>query len=90
MKDFAAFAHNLFSAVDQNGFFDVGGELIDTFNAGDEPHFMRLGDSSGHAGTVTNGIISNDVFIGPVNNAFGTSLVPFSDAEILQAAGISP
>ena len=88
--DLTAVAADIFSGVDQNGFITVGGELIDTVNRGNEPHHVALNDSSGHAGTVSSGISANGLFIEPVNNSFGTSLVPFSDQEILNAAGITP
>ena len=65
-----------------NGTISVGGELIDAINRGDEPHHMQLGDSVGHLGTVVNGLLAN-VFI----DAMG-GITPFTDAEILQAAGI--
>lgn len=65
-----------------NGTLTVGGEFIDTLTKGDEPHHMQLGDSVGHLGTVVNGLLAN-VFI----EALG-GITPFTDAEILQAAGI--
>lgn len=65
-----------------NGALVVGGELIDTLTKGDEPHHMQLGDSVGHLGTVVNGLLAN-LFI----DALG-GITPFTDAEILQAAGI--
>jgi hypothetical protein len=71
-------------------FINVGGELIDTFNRGNEPHHLILDDSSGHGGTISNAFAADLLFIGPVNNFFGTSLIPFSDQEKLSAAGISP
>ena len=88
--DLTAIANGTFSRVDQNGFLNVGGELIDTVNRGNEPHFLILGDSSGHGGTVSNGFTANLLFIESANNSFGTSLVPFSDQEKLSHAGIIP
>lgn len=88
--DLTAIATATFSGVDQNGFLNVGGELIDTVNRGNEPHHLILGDSSGHGGTVSNGFTANILFMGPVNSSFGTSLTPFSDQEKLDAAGITP
>jgi hypothetical protein len=60
-------------------------------NPGNEPHHARLNDASQHAGTVFNAIyFANMNFIDVVNSAFDTSLVPFSESEILRAAGIDP
>ena len=89
LVDTTAYATNLYGSADQNGFIDVGGELIDTVNPGDEPHHLALGDSVGHAGTIGNAIAANGLFIDPVNNAFGTTIVPFSEQEMLSIAGIS-
>ena len=90
LVDITAVATESFAAIDANGFIDVGGELIDTVNPGDEPHHMILDDASGHAGTVSNGITANLLFINPINSAFGTTIAPFTDQEILDAAGITP
>ncbi len=88
--DIQALSASIYGTIDQNGFLNIGGELIDAFNPGNEPHHSILGDTSGHAGTVANGLFANLLFIDILNNSFGTSLVPFSDEEILNAAGISP
>lgn len=86
----AAFA-NILSGANSNGILSVGGEQIDLTRSGDEPHFGRLGDSYGHPGTILSGILfANGIFIENVNNAFGTSLAPLTDNELLQAAGIVP
>lgn len=71
-----------------NGFLNVGGELIDFNNKGNEPHHARLDDSTGHAGTVLSGLLANGMWIQPLNQHFGTNITPLSDQEILQAAGI--
>jgi hypothetical protein len=88
--DLTGIVSSTYGIVDQNGFINVGGELIDTINRGNEPHHLVLDDSSGHGGTVSNGFAANLLFIGPVNSFFGTSVVPFSDQEKLSAAGITP
>jgi hypothetical protein len=81
----------IFAQANANWFLDVGGELIDMMNPGNEPHHARLNDASQHAGTVFNAIyFANMNFIDVVNSAFDTSLVPFSESEILRAAGIDP
>jgi cysteine-rich repeat protein len=77
------------SATANGGFYDVGGELIDMFNSGDEPHNGQLGDSQGHSGTVMNGLFANFVFINPFNT-IGLGMAPLTDQEILNLAGISP
>jgi hypothetical protein len=73
----------------ENGFLDVGGELIDFAQKGDEPHHAQLEDASGHAGTVLSGLLANGMWIEPLNQHFGANIAPLSDEEILQAAGIN-
>ena len=90
LVDLNAFSTGLLSEVDQNGFLDIGGELIDAVNPGNEPHHLRLDDSSQHAGTVGNSLFANAVFIDPVNAALGTSIPRFSEQEMLEIAGIAP
>lgn len=88
--DISAATAEIWGRVDANGFLDLGGELIDTVNPGNEPHHLNLDDGTHHGGTVSNGLIANLYFVGPVNAAFGTSIEPFSDQEILEFAGIAP
>ena len=72
----------------ENGFLNVGGELIDFTQKGNEPHHAQLNDASGHAGTVLSGLLANGMWVEPLNQHFGTNITPLSDEEILQAAGI--
>jgi hypothetical protein len=89
--DLTQLSMEVFANVDANWMLNVGGELIDMLNPGNEPHHAQLNDSSKHPGTVINGIFyANKVFINTVNTAFGTSITPFTDNEILQTAGIAP
>ena len=81
-------AEDLFARMDDEGYIDVGGEKISALEAGDEPHHLQLGDFIGHSGTVLSGIIANQVFIEPFNEAYGLQIRPLTDAEILQNAGI--
>lgn len=83
--DQAKMAEEWVSRLDANGYLDVGGELIDAFRRGDEPHFMVLDDH--HLGTVGNGLLGNLVF--EVFRQDGTvDIPPLTDDEILQIAGI--
>jgi hypothetical protein len=89
--DQSANAASVYAAADGNWFLDVGGELIDMLNPGNEPHHAQLNDTFQHIGTVFGGLFFGNLnFISTVNDAFGTSIVPFSDQELLSAAGISP
>ncbi len=90
LLDLTAYGDAVISTADANGFINVGGELIDTINPGNEPHHLNLDDGTNHGGTVGNGLLANGMFIEPVNAAFGTDLPPLSDEEILQSAGILP
>jgi hypothetical protein len=88
--DFTTYGAAVINSADANGFIDVGGELIDTINPGNEPHHMNLDDGTNHGGTVGNGLFANGMFIEPVNAAFGTNVPPMTDEEILETAGILP
>ena len=81
-------ATSLLDQVDGNGMLMVGDELIDLVEPGNEPHHGRLGDSSGHSGTVLSGLIANLLFIEPINEATGFDISPFTDDEILSHAGL--
>jgi hypothetical protein len=85
----AAMLAELNARLDGQGFLVVGGERIDLDHRGNEPHFGMLDDTYGHAGTVVSGLSAN-AYIRAFNDAFGTNIAPFSDQEILQAAGIVP
>lgn len=78
----------LFDRVDANGYVVIAGEKIDTKQPGDEPHHLQLGDWIGHSGTVLSGLVANEVFIKPFNDAFGLGIDPLTDEEILRNAGI--
>jgi hypothetical protein len=82
------FVLELMSMLDENGMLNVGGELIDFRNPGNEPHHARLDDKSGHAGTVVSGLMANEYFIKPLNDAYGLNIPPLTEEEILSLAGI--
>lgn len=74
--------------ADAEGFIVVGGERIDPFTAGDEPHHAIVGGNGSHPGTVIAGLLANLLIIGPMNERYGASIAPFTDEEILVTAGI--
>ena len=86
--DMAVFSQLVLQRLQPTGHILVGGERIDLFNRGNEPHHMRLDDESGHAGTVGNGLMANMLFLAPLNEAFGTNIPLLTDEEILCVAGI--
>jgi lysophospholipase L1-like esterase len=71
--------------VDANGILMVGGEPIQLFAIGDQPHHMILGDDE-HAGTVASGLLAN--FVLESLNAHGFAIAPFTEEEIVRNAGI--
>ncbi len=73
---------------DENGMLRVGDLAVDIARRGNAPGHLQLDDNAGHAGTIASGLLANAWFIEPVNAAFGTSIAPFSDAEVLETAGI--
>ncbi len=81
---------DLFDGIDANGFINVGGELIDAINQGDNPRFLVLDDASGHGGTIANSFFANNLFIQYVNDNFGQLITPFTEQEMLEIAGIAP
>ncbi len=83
-----AFGRSLLAAVDERGFLDIGGERIDFLNQGNEPHYARLADRAGHAGTVLSGMMANYYFIEPLNAAYQTDISPLTAEEILALAGL--
>lgn len=74
---------------DSRGFLVVGGARIDLSRRGNAPYFGLLDDQYVHPGTVLSGLSAN-VYIRAFNSAFGTNIAPFTDQEILRAAGIVP
>jgi lysophospholipase L1-like esterase len=74
---------------DSQGFLVVSRERIDLSRRGNAPFFGLLDDQYVHPGTVLSGLSAN-VYIRAFNSAFGTSISPFTDQEILRAAGITP
>jgi lysophospholipase L1-like esterase len=64
----------------------IGGVLIDTRGASNEPHNYFLSDG-GHPGTVVQGLFAN-AFIEAINRAYHTDIEPLSDQEILANAHI--
>lgn len=83
-----ALVNNLLLQVDENGYLNVDGELIDFVNWGNDPYHARLDDRSGHPGTVMSGLMANFIFIETLNTYFGTDVLPFSQEEILTFSGI--
>lgn len=75
--------------LDAAGNFVVGGEKISFLSNGDEPHHAKLADGA-HLGTVMSGFMANHYFIGPLNAAFGFSIPPLSEGEMLSVAGLRP
>jgi hypothetical protein len=82
-------AARLLPQLNQNGILEVGGEPINVFAKGDEPHHGRLDDSVGHVGTVLSGLIANVFFIEPLNDHYGLRLEPLTEQEILENAGLA-
>jgi phospholipase/lecithinase/hemolysin len=65
----------------------IGGVLINTRGASNEPHNYFLSDG-GHPGTVVQGLFAN-AFIEAINRAYHADIEPLSDQEILANAGIA-
>jgi hypothetical protein len=63
----------------------VDGVTMNCAAQGDHPSYCVLAD--GHAGTVLNGLLAN-LIIGKVNAAFGLGIMPLTQLEILQQAGL--
>jgi lysophospholipase L1-like esterase len=90
VADINAFSNSILDRTDENGYLNVGGELITMTKRGNEPHHMQLDDWSGHAGTVMSGLMANAIFVDPFNKAYSLNMVPLSEQEILVNAGIKP
>lgn len=69
----------------EDGLLDVGGELIDIWAFGDEPHNGMLVDE--HAGTVLNGLMARYLMM-QLNDFYGTDYPLLSDEQILIHAGL--
>jgi hypothetical protein len=88
VADMAAVSARMFRKIDSRGTLDVGGEQITILEKGDDPHFSRLDDKQGHAGTVVSGLLANSLFVEPLNQRYRLELLPLSEAEILKDAGL--
>jgi hypothetical protein len=86
--DLNAFALTLLPQFNKLGTLTIDGERFKGIGSGNEPHFLRLGDSSGHAGTVLSGLFANAILIEPLDKAFGMDIPPLSNNEIFHSAGI--
>lgn len=86
--DLNVFAKQTLGRINQQGNFELGGETFILTERGNEPHHLQLGDESGHAGTVLNGLFANALLVEPFNQAFGLDIQPLSDEEILTSAGL--
>lgn len=65
----------------------IGGQGILISPRGNEYHHAWLDESPyAHAGTALSGLFAN-LYISAINSAFGASIAPLSDAEIIAAAG---
>ncbi len=73
--------------IDANSNMLVDGQTIMLQGIGDEPHNGSLDGT--HAGTVMEGILANLMFTNLVDSAFNATIMPFSDQEIVNNAGIS-
>jgi lysophospholipase L1-like esterase len=65
----------------------IGGVIINTKGASNEPHNYFLSDG-GHPGTVVQGLFAN-AFIEAINRAYHADIEPLSDQEILANAHIA-
>jgi hypothetical protein len=86
--DYNAIVERLNAITDENLIMTVGGVQIDSSSPGNDPYHAQLPDN--HIGTVGSGLLANMLFIEPFNAAFGLNIELFSEAEILQIAGITP
>ncbi|MBI3244198.1 MAG: hypothetical protein HYZ49_18100 [Chloroflexi bacterium] len=73
---------------DKLGNIHIGGELINFFAKGNEPHNGRLDDVVGHPGTALSGLLANIVFVEPFDAHYGLNITLLSDNEILEDAGL--
>jgi hypothetical protein len=84
-----AYGLQFLAGMDEDGYIEFGGEMINVLEQGNEPHHLQLGDRAGHPGTISSGIFANEIFIKPFNSAYGTQIRSLSEREILEIAGIS-
>ncbi|MBU0569987.1 hypothetical protein KKB40_04370 [Patescibacteria group bacterium] len=87
-NDLNLIAYDIVNSADKQGRLNFGGELIDIYGFGDEPHNGFLSDQI-HAGTVLEGIYAN-TYINTINAFYGTNIAPLRETEILSNAGIVP
>jgi phospholipase/lecithinase/hemolysin len=87
--DIDAFGLQVLAEMDEDGYIEFGGEMINALEYGNEPHHLQLGERFGHFGTIASGIIANELFIKPFNSAYRTQIRSLSEREILEIAGIS-
>lgn len=80
----------LLTRMGLDGRLKVGDEALDVFGRNDDPHFGRLGDSAGHAGTILAGYTANILFAETFSRAFGVEIQPLTDDELLEDAGLKP
>ncbi len=90
LVDVNAFGRSVLPRLNLDGALLVEQEAIQVFGRGDEPHFGRLGDPAGHAGTVLAGLTGNVLFVETFNRAFGLEIQPLTDVELLENAGLRP
>lgn len=83
-----SFISALVPRLNVQGSITVGGEQIRLLEKGNEPHFGRVDDSVGHAGTVVSGLIANAIFVESFRQYYGVNIPPLSDDEILADAGL--
>jgi phospholipase/lecithinase/hemolysin len=88
VADMAAVSAQIFRQIDSQGILDVGGEKITIREKGNDPHFSRLDDKQGHAGTIVSGLLANFLFIEPLYTRYGLEILPLSEEEILKDAGL--
>jgi lysophospholipase L1-like esterase len=89
VADVEAYGLQVLAKMDEDGYFEFGGEMINALENGNEPHHLQLGDYVGHPGTIASGMIANELFIKPFNSAYGTHIRSLCEGEILEIAGIS-
>jgi phospholipase/lecithinase/hemolysin len=68
------------------GSITVGGESVNIYIPGDEPHYAFLSDGV-HPGTIMQGLFAN-ALINQMNKQFYTNIQPLSEREILGNAGL--
>ncbi|NLG70980.1 MAG: hypothetical protein GX495_02890 [Chloroflexi bacterium] len=86
--DMNVFVEKTLQRMEGDRYLNVGGELINIVEKGNDPRYLQLRDRSGHMGTVISGLLANAILVEPFNQAFGYDIEPLSDLEILQLAGL--